>query len=292
MHHNSSILPVRLGRRINIVWESLVAALVLLVGVPPLLGFGVIFLAVLIEVLGAGKPIAPLTWFFIWALVTGGVLLMGTVITTCRLYAGRSQPHHREYRDFTVVRHARHGPLLYPRRTEIGGLEVVSFGLHYLLSAHAVPAWWPVYMHKEGEDLATYRHPVFLCVLACQPPPFELWSKTHRWDTSIADQIVRGERRDVSPEFRKNFDLFGHRDAGALFADEGLQRLMLGNPGWSIEVRSDRLLAYQIPPREPVGNSGARSSLSEERDVRFVAELAQHIHRAHTRRLPVEISGS
>ena len=277
-------MSVRLARPINVFWESLLAAVVLLVGVPPLMGGGVFFLARFIEVLGRGQQVALLSWFLIWALFTGGVLLIGITITTSRLYAGRAQPHQKEYRDFTLMRHARHGPLLCPKRTAIDGLEVISFGLHYLLSARPVPVWWPVYLPKDGEDFATYCHPVFLCVLPCKVPPLKVWSKTQRWDSSIADRIIRGERCDVSVEFNTHFDIFGRPDAAALFTDNGLQNVMLDNTGWSIEVRGDRLLAYQIPPRESIGKPASRHSLPDGRDIRFVAELAQQIHRAHERR--------
>jgi len=50
----------------------------------------------------------------------------------------------------------------------------------------------PIYRRKEGEDFATVRHPIFLCMLACQPPPFKLWSNIHRWNTSIAGSIIGG----------------------------------------------------------------------------------------------------
>ncbi len=54
-------------------------------------------------------------------------------------------------------------------------LMVVSMSLSHV----AVAKWGPSQVMRTSRT--RYRSE------ACQPPPFELWSKTHRWDTSIAD---------------------------------------------------------------------------------------------------------
>lgn len=275
----------RQARSINVLRESVIAAAVLLFTVPPLLAFCVFAFANLAALAAnAAEPaISAFGWFKIWALLTAGVLTLGIAATTSRLLAGRDQPHYDEYRDFTIMRHARHGPLIGPKRTQTGGAEVLSFGLQYMLATRPVPAWWPVLTPNDSDDLVVYRHTMFLTVLPFEPPPLSLWSKAHRWKVRQAASVIRGERCDLPAKLAEHFDLFGAPHATAVFRDQSLEDLMLSNPDWSFEIRGDRLLAYRLPPTDQGANAVSNDAVDEREGIQFAAELADRIGRASER---------
>jgi len=265
--------------------EGLIAAAVLVATVPVLLGFCVFAVAAMLSVAGGaeGPPVSGLSWLGVWAVLTIAVLAVSIAIAARSLRAGRAQPHHKEYRDFRLIRHARHGPLLDPKRREIGALEVLSFRLRYLLSARPVPAWWPVISPQQAEDLVLCDHPVYLCVLATRPAPFQLWSRSGRWSSPLAGRVISGKQCDLSPQLAEQFDLYGSAEASALFTDEWLARWMLSNPDWSLEVRGDRLLAYRLPGPRPTGDLDVRSTTGDIEDAQLIAELAERIRGASER---------
>ena len=58
---------------------------------------------------------------------------------------------------------------------------------------------------------------------------------------------TRASYKRVSAEFDAAFDMYGARSAANLRRDEESQLPLLENSQWSLELKADRLLAYQIP---------------------------------------------
>ena len=275
---------VRRIRPINLTKECLAAATVLVVLVPILTGFGVIFASGLVSVLGGSQePAISITqWAWVWLLVTFLTLVIGVTVTTFRLREGRSQPHRSEYGDFKLIRHARHGPLLKPQRRQVGDFEVVSFGLRYILSPRRVRHWWPVFNPQKEPELKTYCHSVFLCPLPAALPSFQLWSRSHRWDASFAGKIIR--LQGLGPKaLAEHFDFAGAERGAALLSAEDIIQLLQAHSDWSLEVINDRLLAYKLPAPEVGTAIGATKRAAADGDVEYVAQLARQIS-AHAAR--------
>lgn len=271
-------ISARQIRPIDLTKECIAAAVLLVVCVPLVTGMGIFFLSQLLLVLrGSQQPaMSSMQWFGVWLLLTLVTLVLGMTITTLRLRAGRTQPHRSEYADFKLIRHARHGPLIRPRRSAVGDLELVSFGLRYILSPRRVRHWWPLFNPQKEPELKTYCHPVLLCALPAPLPPFQLWSTSRRWDEPIAQKIIPAIASGPS-QLSGQFDFAGDKRAVAFFSDQRLVELLLAHADWNIEVIGDRLLAFRIPAPEVGKSIGSSNPAPADGDIQFVARLAQHL---------------